>query len=738
MVVKSRAKEFLEMMTRAQQLLKKLFGYSSFREGQHQVVESLLQKKDVFAIMPTGAGKSICYQIPALIFPGTTIVISPLISLMKDQVDGLNEIGIPATFINSSLKGEEVQRRLNKVRAGEYKLLYVAPERLQSPQFCRLLENMQISLLAIDEAHCVSQWGHDFRPSYGYISKMLKSLSTRPIVAAFTATATDEVKADIIKLLELKNPDVYVTGFDRPNLSFSVVKNVKKMNYVLDYLKKNSNQAGIIYCSTRKEVEKVYERLAESGYQVGRYHAGLSDEERQKSQEAFLYDDINVIIATNAFGMGIDKSNVRYVIHNNLPKNIEGYYQEAGRAGRDGEPGECILLFSAQDIRTQKFLIEETNSDLERKEDQHRKLQAMVDYCYTTGCLRKYILAYFGEKSLRDECDNCSNCLGETELEDITIEAQKIFSCIYRMNQRWGVSLVANVLGGSRNKKVLENGFDRLSTYGIMSKYTMKEISNMINSLIAEKYLALTESQYAVVKLSQKAAPVLKGEEKVYRKVSKSRRIGGSFGADQRELSLDESLFEILRDIRKEVSQREGVPPFMIFHDSTLREMSKYYPIDEQVMLNIKGVGEKKFEKYGLEFMQVIRDYVEKNGVAAELINGGVPLEVESGSVKTEKVLKIPSHIVTLEFYRSGRSLEEIVQQRGLAKTTVQEHLFRCVSEGEEVDLDSLIPEGQEAIVLEAIEKVGGTRLKPLKEALPDEVEYGTIKAVLLKLEGLG
>lgn len=721
------------MLTRAQQLLKKLFGYSSFREGQHQVVESLLKENDIFAIMPTGAGKSICYQIPALIFPGITIVISPLISLMKDQVDGLNEIGIPATFINSSLKGGEVQRRLERARTGEYKLLYVAPERLQSPQFCRLLENLQISLLAIDEAHCVSQWGHDFRPSYGYISKMLKSLTTRPIVAAFTATATDEVKADIIKLLELKNPDVYVTGFDRPNLSFSVVKNVKKINYVMNYLQENSTQAGIIYCSTRKEVEKVYERLAASGYKVGRYHAGLSDEERQNSQEAFQYDDINVIVATNAFGMGIDKSNVRYVIHYNLPKNIEGYYQEAGRAGRDGEPGECILLFAAQDIRTQKFLIEETNSDMERKEDHHRKLQAMVDYCYTTGCLRRYILEYFGERNLSDECDNCSNCLSETVDEDITIEAQKIFSCVYRMNQRWGVSMVANVLGGSKNRKVLENGFDRLSTYGIMSKYTMKGISNLINTLIAEKYLTLTESQYAVVKLCQKAAPVLKGEEKVFRKVSKSRQASGEFASGQRELSHDESLFDALRGIRKEVSQREGVPPFMIFHDSTLREMSKYYPIDEQVMLNIKGVGEKKFEKYGLEFIQAIRDYVEKNDVATELINGGSTLRAEPSKVRAEKVSKTPSHLVTLELFREGKSLEAIIQERELAKTTVQEHLFRCVSEGEDVDLEPLIPEGQEAIILEAIEKIGGTRLKPIKEALPDEVEYGTIKAVLLK-----
>lgn len=710
------------MLKKAEDILKKYYGYDTFRMGQEGTIENILDGHDTFAIMPTGAGKSVCYQIPALLLEGVTLVISPLISLMKDQVDGLNSMGIGATYINSSLSRQETEDRITKIQQGEYKLLYIAPERLNIEEFISIIYRLKVSAVAIDEAHCVSQWGHDFRPSYRLITGFIKSLPVRPIITAFTATATKEVQDDVIDLLELKDPKVHISGFDRENLSFTVLRGENKDNFILNYIRENKGKTGIIYAATRKEVEALAELLVAEGFKAGKYHAGLNTQERQANQEDFIYDNLDIIVATNAFGMGIDKSNVRYVIHYNLPKSMESYYQEAGRAGRDGEPSECILLFAPQDVVIQKFLIEQSLNPEQKKLD-YIKLQQMVDYCYTSSCLRKFILEYFGEEDIADVCGNCSICKDDSELVDITLEAKKILSCVVRIKERFGLTVIALTLRGSRNKRILELGFDKLSTYGIMPEYKEAEIKDIINKLIADRYLSLTEDQYPVVRLTLKGVRVLKGEEKVMQKVHKQKQ----------EQEPDFSLFEVLRGVRREISSEEQVPPYIVFADSTLHEMCMFLPKTSEELLTIKGVGEKKAEKYGNQFLEAINQYIEENG--EDIKRTQLKRKAKKKRPRKRNTSKSASHIVSLEMYRQGKKLEEIAEERGFTESTVGNHIIKCAEEGLDVDLDALIPEKYEEKILSIIEKLGAEKLRPIKEELPTEVDYLAIKAVLCKYD---
>ena len=587
-----------EKKLNALQTLKTYFGYDTFREGQESIVESILKHQDVLAIMPTGAGKSICYQIPALMLPGITLVISPLISLMQDQVKALNEAGIHAAFINSSLTENQISKALYLAAGGRYKIIYVAPERLENYEFLEFARHVEISMVTVDEAHCISQWGQDFRPSYLKIVEFVRNLPKRPIVSAFTATATEEVKNDILCTLNLFDPAVVVTGFDRKNLYYSVENIRRKDDFVMEYIEKHPTESGIIYCATRKNVDNLFEMLFKKGVPVTRYHAGLNNESRKQNQDDFIYDRTPVIVATNAFGMGIDKSNVRYVIHFTMPKNIESYYQEIGRAGRDGESANCYLLYNRSDVRTLEYLIY-TTASLNRKEIEIRKLQEMINFCESKGCLRHFILNYFGEKNTRNYCNSCSNCLKDEEIRDYTIEAQKILSCVYRSREKYGISVLVDVLRGMTGPKIVNDKLNRLTTYGIMKEYSSRFIKDIIKTLIDFGYVDLKEGTYSMLKLNKKSLKILKSEMKVLFKLNES----------EEEVMLNKELFNILRNWRKDRALKEGIKPYIIFSDSTLIQISNVVPKNKEELLGIRGMGEKKYEKFGEELLDIINDY---------------------------------------------------------------------------------------------------------------------------------
>ena len=603
------------LRNRALQLLQTYFGYTSFRPAQEAPVVSLLQNEDVVAIMPTGAGKSICFQIPALCKSGISIVFSPLISLMKDQVDSLVDQNIPAALINSTLTQTEFNKTMYEVRSGKIKLLYIAPERLGSNFFCNVLRSMPISQVIVDEAHCISQWGHDFRPSYRLIGDWLSSLPKRPVVGAFTATATKAVENDIKKLLGLDCANVYVTGFDRPNLSFSVVRTPKRMDYIVDYVRRHSNENGIIYCSTRKDVERVYDNLTRAGIQTGYYHAGLSDEMRQDMQNKYAFDQLQVMVATNAFGMGIDKSNVRYVLHYQMPRNMESYYQEAGRAGRDGAPAECILLYSGQDVRVHKYLIEQGHLEPQREQVELRKLQSMIDYCFCSTCLRKYMLAYFGEIVPWLECSNCSSCNTKGERVNVTKEAKAIFRAIIATEERYGASMISSIVRGERTDRITRAGLDALSVFGYLSDVGDKEIKGLIQQFVASGYLRSSMGKYPVLSVTAGAEEVLAGHKEVeeirQEVIVPSRKTKKSVSISRSEVprSGSSGLFEHLRQHRKQLASQLGVPPYIIFPDTVLIDLANVRPSTLGEFGNIKGVGEAKLKKYGLSFLEVIEQY---------------------------------------------------------------------------------------------------------------------------------
>ena len=599
------------------ELLKKYYGYESFRDQQEAIIQSILEYKDTVVIMPTGGGKSICYQIPALMLEGITIVISPLIALMKDQVEALDQNGISATFINSTLSLPELNQRLMAIRQGAYKLIYVAPEGLMTGQFFELSKGLDISLIAVDEAHCISQWGHDFRPSYKVISEWVTYLKKRPVIAAFTATATHAVKRDIIDLLRLRQPGQYISGVDRENLIYRVVKPPKKYAYLLDWLKEvPSDYTGIIYCATRKTVEQVAKALKKDGINAGFYHGGMEAEKRNSVQDAFMLDKKRIIVATNAFGMGIDKPDVRFVIHYNMPKNMEAYYQEAGRAGRDGLESDCILMYDSSDIVKQKMLITQNSTDRERFTIQMENLQSLIDYCNTNNCLRGEIQSYFGEREGIKACSSCSNCLDESEEIDCTEDAQKILSCIYRMDQRFGINLVVDVLRGAKSQRVRELGFDRLSTYGLMKEVSTEIVKEQIMFLISKGYIMMTSDEYPILRLSPLSRAVLKGEEKIVMKQTrlevkthKKAKKRANTAAKHPEL------YDALAKVRSDIAQSKNVPLFVVFANSVLTDLASELPTTKEAFLDIKGIGEKKYDSYGKAFLAAILEYKDLNGL---------------------------------------------------------------------------------------------------------------------------
>lgn len=809
-------------------ILSKYYGYISFRKGQESIINSIINKKDVLAIMPTGGGKSICYQIPALCLDGISIVISPLISLMKDQVDTLKAMGIDAELINSSLSNSEYNKILDNIEHNKYKLLYIAPERLDSLEFINLIKSKNINQIAIDEAHCISSWGHDFRPSYKRIPYFIKKLNKRPTVTAFTATASEEVKLDIIRILDLKEPDLYITGFDRENLSINIVKSSSKNRYLLDYIENHKNESGIIYAATRKEVESIYEDLLKKNYLVSKYHAGLSNEIRKENQEKFINDQIKIMIATNAFGMGIDKLNVRWVMHYNMPQSIESYYQEIGRAGRDGEDSECVLLFTPGDVHTQKYLLELGIDNPDRKKIQYKKLQQMVDLVYSNGCYRKSILSYFGD-TLDNQCDNCSNCLNEGEVIDKTLDAQKVISCIVRMKRSFGITMIIDVLRGSKNKKVIEQKFNCLSTYGIMKDYSTEDLRIFINTLIAHGFLDIVENvgiigSYPTIKLNEQSIKVIKNEIKVEfkeSKVTKSRYVKNE-------------LYERLIILRSEIAKNHNIAPYMIFSDAALLSMASSYAITKDEMLRISGIGELKYQKYGKDFENIIKKYIiEKNINKEEIlkelyksqsssikhneyfevttdsklyemlknyrlsisktegnlpyrvlslntlkeISGRYPLNEEQlndiGGVGSIKIKKYGEDIINivkkyikennikpkweekkklklildgdsrkineiaLDLLNQGNDIKKVCDEIEVSLSTVLGYVYDYIKDGNNItfniDLKSLYSEIDKNIIKNAIDESGCEKIGDLKKILPDYIKYESIRAIMLE-----
>ena len=695
--------------------LQEHFGYSSFRPGQKEIINTILSGQDTLGILPTGGGKSVCYQLPALMLPGLTVVISPLISLMKDQVDTLTQLGVQAAYLNSTISSEEFQDIIQQLRQRTLKMLYVAPERLENPSFQAFLSKQNISLFAVDEAHCVSQWGFDFRPSYRNITQFINQLPQRPRMAAFTATATKRVQDDIVAQLELEDPGVFINSFDRPNIKFSVIEPNNRLVTLHSLI--NHDEAIIIYANTRKQVDKLHLELKQQGYAVNKYHAGMEHDQRQQSQSEFINDECNIIVATNAFGMGIDKTDVRKVIHFNLPKDLESYYQEAGRAGRDSLDAEAILLYHSQDIMTNKFLIAQSNDELA-----HRRLEMMIQYASFTGCLRNFILRYFGEFP-NEACGNCSNCMGEMRQIDVTKEAQMILSCMLRMKHQFGMTMIIDVLRGSQNQRVLDNRFDELSTYGIMKTYSVQQIRDIISALLAYQYIGVTEHRglYATEasKMLLMGKTTLTIKERKYLKASTSRRRTVS-----KDVNAD--LYEQLRQVRAQLAKEEGMPAYIIFSNKSLEDMASRMPNTYEEFLDVEGVGSVKAEKYAGYFLPAIQEYSSSNP------NATVEAEPHRESVETQSSGGQSSYYISAQYAERGLTPLEIAIERNMTEATILSHLTQAAEQGDLEVFDADVSSYIKNQIKQAIRKVGTDSLKAIKEALPEKISYDDIKYVLI------
>ncbi len=717
------------MIQDAHKALNNVFGYDSFRPLQEDAIKQVLHKKDALVIMPTGGGKSLCYQIPAIVFDGLTIVVSPLISLMKDQVEQLQQFDIPALFLNSSLTADQYRKNVAKLRRGEAKLLYLAPETLLMPKTRALLDDLQVDCFTIDEAHCISEWGHDFRPEYRQLTEVRKDFPEAACLA-LTATATPRVQKDIKDILGLKDSESFIASFDRKNLLLKVADKENPLEQVLDFIYTRNNESGIIYCFSRRQVDELYVNLKQEGYKAKPYHAGLSEKVRTRNQEAFIHDDVDIIVATIAFGMGINKPDVRYVIHYDMPKNIEAYYQQIGRAGRDGLRADCLVLFSYSDTQKIRYFINKKEGQEKKVAEQH--LKSLLKFLECQGCRRKPLMAYFGETYENDRCDMCDNCLSvDGEVEDLTKQAQKFLSCVVRTDQTFGSNYISDVLRGSKSKRVFENKHNELSTYGIGKDWKREHWVQLSRLLLRQKYLK-KDPEYGTLQLNEHANDVLKGDEKVYGLLDRTSAVVGEKAAARTSTDVenkhDKILFEQLRKKRKSLADKNGIPPYSIFPDTTLMEMSYYFPKSTESLLQIYGVGSVKENRYGSIFLKIIRSYCDEHGIKERRKSGQGKTTTNGSSKKFERIGAA---------FNSGQSIEHLAEEQGVKSVTILKHLKTYLEEGNNLRSEGIVEASSLSArkrdeVLHSFKKVGADLLKPVYESLDKSVGYNDLRILQL------